>query len=1148
MSILRLVLINVMAVGAALSMAACSMSSPPSTLQPVSAQKPASDDAEWTVLIYQHADHNLEAAALADLEEMASIGSTNRVHVVVQTDRRLDEAVNQGVLNLPDWTTAKRLYVEKDGLKELDDLGEVNSDDPQVLKEFITWGKRTYPAKRYALVLWDHGGAFLGFGGDETAGTGSIMRLPALAGALKEADLKFDFLGFDACLMANAEVAFELQPFARVLGASEELEPGPGWDYTAVLGALEEDPGMDGLKLGKVVADSYVAYYEKHSPSEALYVTFSLLDLREMPKVASALAAFGDELNRYIMTDSQGRPSEQLARLGKVMGQARYETPGFFRSDFASPGLVFDAGLLADHAAKFTGDAGITQSAADLKAALTRAIPYSLAGEGFKGTKLSGLSLHLPVYTTDFRVTEPYSQLTEIQQTRWSKHLTAFSQVANQDKRPPLVAQPQIDAPAVVPGRNRATVKGSVSDETLVTGVVVGVTGIIGEQSVLFGLEEQPRTYQATNSYLYTLDGMTWYLDDGQSPQPVFAVQWRPGQRAVFGLYQESPDYEPLQAYFVYDEVSGRLVQGFDTSGNWIGAIAPGADSVFLPFLLTPDLEVLEINEPVLVRGTTLKKAPLPSGEYVITVTGFDLGNNADTGAVLVTVVGDPAMPGPQTCLPNDVDAASTLEEHNARFELESLGVLDLALLVDRTQVGQVRYDLHVQGGDQKVMLQMVGPDGQPVGASGEVNNSAYDYFSPQLSGLYQLRIADETGGPKRLFLTWSLSQRQGLGTPDLIDLDRNPNLVDLFEQQGHHVGRLTVPAGQALSLSLNFDQALTPWVGYTISVPEGSGSLPMVVLSPDEELLDESVLCGSHMGGFPVTKSGEYAFLFDNRDSAQDQVTLFILEAYHSDSSPAAALTTLNLSDWCTGDHSEDFTVPAGQGLQLLIPCDSTQASQVAFNLTRVVGQSTLDYAIMDPDGSVLLNGTHQHIAQEKFTISTTGIYALTLDNTASLSSKTIKLTVSVQGRIEAPAAVSVPTPTPALGSSPTNTHTPSVLPASTPTPTPIPEPIAYQLPEFAAGDNSRDFTVGPRQTIRLVIPFDSTLSASAGVALSQGGGVIRYQIEGPNGQLLASDTFGYISQETVSIDSSGSYIIQLENTSTSGRTVRLAVTVRGR
>ena len=48
---------------------------------------------------------------------------------------------------------------------------------------------------------------------------------------MARAGVKFDFVGFDACLMATYEMAAHMASYADYMVASEELEPGIGWNY-----------------------------------------------------------------------------------------------------------------------------------------------------------------------------------------------------------------------------------------------------------------------------------------------------------------------------------------------------------------------------------------------------------------------------------------------------------------------------------------------------------------------------------------------------------------------------------------------------------------------------------------------------------------------------------------------------------------------------------------------------------------------------------------------------------------------------------------------------------------------------------------------------------------------------------------------------
>src|SRR5437867_4306380 len=91
--------------------------------------------AEWTILMYMDADNNLEDAGIVDFKEMASVGSTSLVNIVVQFDRAVGYNNSYG-----DWTDAKRFLVaagmDPTPTAAVQDLGEVDMADPATLVSF----------------------------------------------------------------------------------------------------------------------------------------------------------------------------------------------------------------------------------------------------------------------------------------------------------------------------------------------------------------------------------------------------------------------------------------------------------------------------------------------------------------------------------------------------------------------------------------------------------------------------------------------------------------------------------------------------------------------------------------------------------------------------------------------------------------------------------------------------------------------------------------------------------------------------------------------------------------------------------------------------------------------------------------------------
>ena len=290
--------------------------------------------AKWTFMIYLAGDNNLSPAADVDLIEMRAVGSTAEVNVLAQVDRH-------GAAG----TTRYKVEQKGDG-EATEALGVQDSGDPETLVGFIDWAAAKYPAERYALILWNHGGGWEPSEMDRVAAkvgaenyTGreatersssplrralfrttveKIFELPspterAIAsddgsghsldtvelGKVLERGVKiigqpFDLLGMDACLMSNFEVAYQAQPYARYMVASEENEPNNGWPYEEVLREVTGTPDLPTDKLAAHIVEAYVHSYVSRSYNGP--VTQTACDLSKVGTVARALDALADAL------------------------------------------------------------------------------------------------------------------------------------------------------------------------------------------------------------------------------------------------------------------------------------------------------------------------------------------------------------------------------------------------------------------------------------------------------------------------------------------------------------------------------------------------------------------------------------------------------------------------------------------------------------------------------------------------------------------------------------------------------------------------------------------------------------------------------------------------------------------------------------
>ena len=178
-------------------------------------------------------------------------------------------------------------YTVKDGEVLMEkNLNIETMESPAELTDFIKWTAENYPADRYILVLWDHGGGVpYGYGVDQLAhrtdaGDRTGLSVSEVAEAAKASGVKFDVVGFDACLMQDIEAATALEPVADYYLASEETEGGFGWYYTSAFGKLAQNPGLSSEEFGKDMVSAYDQFNRATNNGEAqTATTLSFVDL-----------------------------------------------------------------------------------------------------------------------------------------------------------------------------------------------------------------------------------------------------------------------------------------------------------------------------------------------------------------------------------------------------------------------------------------------------------------------------------------------------------------------------------------------------------------------------------------------------------------------------------------------------------------------------------------------------------------------------------------------------------------------------------------------------------------------------------------------------------------------------------------------------
>lgn len=255
-----------------------------------------STDTEWTIYWYL-CGSDLESnygAATNDLVELMEVKLPETVKVVIQTG---GSSIWQN-----DVISAEKLgrYIyDHNGLQLIEELPLASMGDEKTLEDFLAFGRENYPAKRTAVVFWNHGGGSVsGAAFDELYGMDSLS-LDEMYQAFVNTFGKnpqnqpVDIIGFDTCLMATVDTAYTFSEIGKYLVASQEVEPGNGWLYSGWLGMLAQNPNMEPLNVATSICDSYVQGCEAVGTEDN--ITLSVTDLSKVSTLIDAYDNFGKE-------------------------------------------------------------------------------------------------------------------------------------------------------------------------------------------------------------------------------------------------------------------------------------------------------------------------------------------------------------------------------------------------------------------------------------------------------------------------------------------------------------------------------------------------------------------------------------------------------------------------------------------------------------------------------------------------------------------------------------------------------------------------------------------------------------------------------------------------------------------------------------
>ena len=319
-------------------------------------------------------------SATADIQEVMKVKLPPNVKVLIETGGAQQWQNNEVKSN-----AIERYLYDANGLQRIETLADADMGDVNTLTDFIRYGQQ-YDADHRIFIFWDHGGGSVsGICFDErTQNSLSLNDLTAAFGSVygKSTDNPpFEMIGFDACLMATYDTVNALDGFTRYVVASEETEPGCGWNYVGWLGALAGNPAMGGAKLGKEICDTYLSDCEAYEVADT--ATLSVIDMSKLSELRDAYETYGLEA----LVESYKNPQGFFSKFGR--GATSAENYGGNNKSDGYTDMVDIADLARNNKSL------VVNTSDRLIAAIDNAVIYKVQGDyRDKGGGLSGFHLY----------------------------------------------------------------------------------------------------------------------------------------------------------------------------------------------------------------------------------------------------------------------------------------------------------------------------------------------------------------------------------------------------------------------------------------------------------------------------------------------------------------------------------------------------------------------------------------------------------------------------------------------------------------------------------------------------------------------------------------------------------------------------------
>ncbi len=394
---------------------------------------------ELTIMVFINAKNDLEVAGLLNINDMERIGSTKKVNIVVEFGRmngQVGDTDEDG-----NWVGVRRYYIKKDSdTKKITSPIIYSKTGPNVYDmgdfknviKFVKWTKQKFPARRYMLILWDHGTGWLDPRKKETANkgisfddeTGNYITTKEI-GQIVSSVGGVDILAFDACLMQMAEVLAEVKDYTKIVIGSEETVPAYGYPYALFLDLIVKNPNMSDEQIASTIVKAFEKFYNYvKMPATLSAIRSNRVDgLFERMRYFSALAMEANEIEalkkarkeviRYDILGESDDPNKNISFFGDISDFARIVSENISNNEEKSMMLKLKAEELVRYI--------------ETELVIARG-SYGKERTGKDLSLSKGVSVYIPPVITaipyekiDSILIHPYSNFRFAQETGWDK-------------------------------------------------------------------------------------------------------------------------------------------------------------------------------------------------------------------------------------------------------------------------------------------------------------------------------------------------------------------------------------------------------------------------------------------------------------------------------------------------------------------------------------------------------------------------------------------------------------------------------------------------------------------------------------------------------------------------------------------------------